>query len=755
VSRTGPTKVARLHVRHLVRSDGFAGVERYLTYVGPELVRRGHDVSVVGGAPGPMRDALAGTGVHFTPARTVAEVLRAATASPAPDILHAHMTAAELSATLAAVRLRCPVVATLHFGGGRGHSSSTRLAYRAIAARIDIQLAVSRFVADQAGPGVRVLAPGIPTPPSGAERRDAGSVRGVVLVAQRLEPEKDTDVALRAWAESGLGDRGWELHVAGEGSLEPQLRALAEDLSASGSIRFIGHRSDLAGDLRDASILLAPTPLEAFGLTVVEAMALGVPVVAAAGGGHLETVGPVDHDLLFTCGDPAAASLRLLHLADDAEARAQIGRDLQARFEAEYRIERHAEQLESVYRELVAPPRHTRPADGRRSIAFVFPACERGGGVERVVRELARGTAATHHVTFVGDRFDADGMQGVAHLPVGGRRWPGEPAPLSFRRRAAAALEGTDFDLVVGFGVECPPVDVAVVGSVHRVWLGRSGPVPTPLGSVPSAIRFAMPRHLALLALERSYFRHPRLRAVLATSPATADEITRTYAPPRAVVEVMPNGYDPAEFNPQLRITHREDLRHRLGVTDDDVVVLFVANELHRKGFVTLLDAVAHVADDRLRIEMVGRADPAAYRARIDELSLHDRVRWNGPSREVAEWYALADLLVLPTVYEPFGNVVIEALACGLPVIVSADAGAAAAVHADVNGLLQRDPADADELAGLLRSALEPGRLTRWTRDATTDIERYDWDRVVAQFVDTIDRVVAEIETARPDPGSR
>ena len=176
-----------------------------------------------------------------------------------------------------------------------------------------------------------------------------------------------------------------------------------------------------------------------------------------------------------------------------------------------------------------------------------------------------------------------------------------------------------------------------------------------------------MPRHLALLALERRYFDPTRTRAVLATSTATAAEITRIYGVPSRQIEIMPNGYDPDEFN---RGGSGRSPRRRSApdsALSDQVVLLFVANELHRKGFATLLEAVASVGDPRMRIEVVGRADPATYRDRIAELGLAGRVRWNGPQSDIAPWYAAADLLVLPTRYEPFGNVIVEALACGLP----------------------------------------------------------------------------------------
>ncbi len=213
------------------------------------------------------------------------------------------------------------------------------------------------------------------------------------------------------------------------------------------------------------------------------------------------------------------------------------------------------------------------------------------------------------------------------------------------------------------------------------------------------------------------------------TSTSTAAEITRIYGVPSERIDIMPNGYDATEFNAAVRTAHRTPLRTRLALSDQ-VVLLFVANELHRKGFSTLLEAVASVDDPRVRIEVVGRADPATYHDRIAVLDLADRVRWNGPQSDIAPWYAAADLLVLPTRYEPFGNVIVEALACGLPVITTAVAGASSVVVPGVNGLLQQDPTDVSELAGLLRTALDGDHLQRWTRDARTGIARFEWSEV-------------------------
>ncbi len=133
-------------------------------------------------------------------------------------------------------------------------------------------------------------------------------------------------------------------------------------------------------------MLLAPTPDEAFGLTVVEAMASGLAVVAAAAGGHLETVGPVASDWMFAPGDPVAAAGRLRALADSPEDREALGRRLRGRFEAEYTIERHVDRLEALYRDVTSIDQRSTGSSraimrrpGRRSVAMVFPGCHRAG----------------------------------------------------------------------------------------------------------------------------------------------------------------------------------------------------------------------------------------------------------------------------------------------------------------------------------------------------------------------------------------
>jgi glycosyltransferase involved in cell wall biosynthesis len=172
-------------------------------------------------------------------------------------------------------------------------------------------------------------------------------------MAQRLEPEKDADVAIAAFACSGLHRQGWTLEVAGDGALRGRLHRQVHALGLGHAVRFLGRRSDVQELMDTAAILLAPGPHESFGLSVLEAMASGLPTVAAAAGGHLETIGSLVDARLFPPGDAATAGLLLAGLADDPGARDVYARSLQDAQRTRFTIEAQARGTEVVYRSVL------------------------------------------------------------------------------------------------------------------------------------------------------------------------------------------------------------------------------------------------------------------------------------------------------------------------------------------------------------------------------------------------------------------
>ncbi|GAA4191494.1 hypothetical protein GCM10022288_22360 [Gryllotalpicola kribbensis] len=335
--------MTRLNVVHVVCTDAFAGVERYVRNSALWLSASGCRVTVVGGAEAALRPVLEDAGVAWLPGATPAQALRSLRGVRHADVINTHMTAADAVGAVAGGLLRAPVVSTRHFAAARGSSAAARVLGGGIRRRVAAQLAISDYVAGRIDGRSTTVRSGVQNAAAVTAPRER-----TVLVAQRLEPEKQTRLALEAWARlrAGAGDSGrdaWRLVIAGDGSQRGQLEQLARELGIAGEVDFLGHRSDMDELYRTAGALLATTPIEAFGLAVLEAMSHGLPVVAAAAGGHLETVGGVAGAALFAPGDADAAAGQLARLIGDPRERVRYGDALRERQRELFTAERQTE----------------------------------------------------------------------------------------------------------------------------------------------------------------------------------------------------------------------------------------------------------------------------------------------------------------------------------------------------------------------------------------------------------------------------
>jgi UDP-glucose:(heptosyl)LPS alpha-1,3-glucosyltransferase len=171
-------------------------------------------------------------------------------------------------------------------------------------------------------------------------------------------------------------------------------------------------------------------------------------------------------------------------------------------------------------------------------------------------------------------------------------------------------------------------------------------------------------------------------------------------------------------------------------------VLVFIANELERKGFGVLLDAVAQLDDPTVKILGAGRVAPAAYASQLQALGLTDRLRWVGSSADVSLLHAAGDVFVLPTRYEAWGLVIVEALGSGLPVVTSRLAGAAIAVRDGETGRLLEDPEDTAELAAAIRWSLSSEPMSAHAISAS--VNGYTWEQIVARYADVLREVASE-----------
>lgn len=144
------------------------------------------------------------------------------------------------------------------------------------------------------------------------------------------------------------------MEIAGRGEQHDALVEHAANLGLADSVTFLGFIQDLPSRMRQASIVLAPAPAEPFGLTVVESMSHATPVVAAASGGHLESVGRVSSAFLYEPGDIRAAGAMLAALADNESQRRKYGEALRGEQLARFTPERQYVVTQRIYDATVA-----------------------------------------------------------------------------------------------------------------------------------------------------------------------------------------------------------------------------------------------------------------------------------------------------------------------------------------------------------------------------------------------------------------
>jgi UDP-glucose:(heptosyl)LPS alpha-1,3-glucosyltransferase len=204
---------------------------------------------------------------------------------------------------------------------------------------------------------------------------------------------------------------------------------------------------------------------------------------------------------------------------------------------------------------------------------------------------------------------------------------------------------------------------------------------------------------------------------------------------------VIYNGVDLAAFNPALRGEWRARKRAEFGLADSAAVFLFVGSGFARKGLPQLLRAMTGVRGAHLIVVGEDR-ELARMQAAAGEMKLADRVHFAGAQQDVKPWYGMADCFVLPTLYDPFPNAALEAMACGLPLVTTLQCGAAEFIESGVEGYICRDALDVVELARCLNLAAAPGQAAKMGAAARLRVEPYGLDAMVRKLTELYTRLV-------------
>ena len=173
---------------------------------------------------------------------------------------------------------------------------------------------------------------------------------GPAVMVGRLSPEKDVETLIRATARVVRSRPSFRLEIAGDGTCRSALGRLAGELGIENHVRFLGEVRDVATVLGRASMFVLPSLTEGISLTLLEAMARGLPVIATRVGGNPEVVSDGQSGLLVSPGAPGALADAILRLAGDTETSRRMGEAGRRRVERHFDARAMVRAYESLYR---------------------------------------------------------------------------------------------------------------------------------------------------------------------------------------------------------------------------------------------------------------------------------------------------------------------------------------------------------------------------------------------------------------------
>jgi UDP-glucose:(heptosyl)LPS alpha-1,3-glucosyltransferase len=253
------------------------------------------------------------------------------------------------------------------------------------------------------------------------------------------------------------------------------------------------------------------------------------------------------------------------------------------------------------------------------------------------------------------------------------------------------------------------------------------------------------PYHWLILTIEVMIFKGHRFKKIIAISELVKNNIIDHYGVSEADIKVIYNGVDLERFHPKNRERYREEIRARHEIDRDAFVALFVGSGFERKGLKFLLKAVECISEP-VTVLVVGRGSPDKFQSFIKGKI----VVFCGARRDVDKYYAAADVFLFPTMYEPFGNVHLEAMASGLPVVTTKKSGASEIIEDGKQGFVVEKPEDVREMAEKVTKLIERDLNRKMGEEARKCAESFSFDRHIQETFRLYDAVLHQGSKSGP-----
>jgi UDP-glucose:(heptosyl)LPS alpha-1,3-glucosyltransferase len=374
-------------------------------------------------------------------------------------------------------------------------------------------------------------------------------------------------------------------------------------------------------------------------------------------------------------------------------------------------------------------------ADRRSSIAVVIPQYGRIGGAENMAFQLCERLAAMFDIHVFARKWDCGPSMVTFHkIPM--IYFPRWLQPISFAGFAQRRISSMAFDLVHSHERIFRMDLMTFHGIPHQTWIHDMRR--KSLSGFDRATCWA----------EKKGIENPALKMILPVSNLVKKELSKYYAISEDRVSVVHPGVSIERFSRLNAMTCRERIRARHGLSASDVVICFVGMNFEIKCLDLTLQAIAGMKQDGFspplpKLLVVGKGDAGPYLKMAEDLGISDLIVFAGVTDEVEAYYLASELFVMPSRMDTFGLAVLEAMAAGLPVVISANVGAADLVtHGDSGFVLPQNPSARDMTASLIR-LMNPDLRRSMGETARQIAGNHDWDKVADKMAEIYRTLIA------------
>jgi len=305
---------------------------------------------------------------------------------------------------------------------------------------------------------------------------------------------------------------------------------------------------------------------------------------------------------------------------------------------------------------------------------------------------------------------------------------------LQFDKKCNEYLSKNPSDIIFGMDRNSRQTHIRAGNGVHRAYLEIRKKESNFLKKISFALN---PLHRNILALEKKAFESRDLKVLFVNSNMVKAQIQKYYSTDPEKIKVIHNGVQWESYADAFAdsFTKKDQLLKKLNISKNSLKLLFAGNGYERKGLAPLLNALSFFKKNNLYLFVAGKdKNIASYQRLVIKLGIQDKVFFLGAIPDLTPYYQLCDIFVLPTMYDPFANVILEALSMGLFVITTKNNGASEILNKH-QGIVLDNSFDIEALKKSIEAVLQNLKTFESAKKIRNSVSNYDYSKQLEKML--------------------